>query len=207
VSQRYLRASGNEEIGSVIRVAEEALERATALAWRLAGVEQRYRTRKPISVPNAIFKMSNILHRAVGEHVKLEIKADECLPYVQCDVADLENAVLNLVVNAREAMPSGGRLVIRIGASQADSQSPKTGVLISVSDNGCGMATATAEQAFDRSFSTKGAGACRGLGLSSVQKFVCELGGSVELKTLPGQGTSVILKMPAACSLMDGGVQ
>jgi signal transduction histidine kinase len=191
----------------VIRVAEEALERATVLAWRLAGVEQRSCISKPISVPDAILRMSNILRRAVGEQVQLEIEAAECLPYVQCDVADLENAILNLVVNAREAMPSGGRLVIKIGASKADSVTSRTGVLISVADSGCGMAADAAEQAFDRSFSTKGAGACRGLGLASVRKFVRELGGGVELKTLAGRGTRVILTLPAYCSIKDGGVQ
>jgi signal transduction histidine kinase len=189
---------------TMIRVADEALERATVLAWRLAGVEQRSCI-SPISVPDAILRMSDILRRAVGEQVQLEIEAAECLPYVQCDVADLENAILNLVVNAREAMPSGGRLVIKIGASEAHPKSSRTGVLISVADSGCGMAVDTAEQAFDRSFSTKGAGACRGLGLASVQRFVRELGGGVELKTIAGRGTRVILTLPAACSSMDGG--
>jgi signal transduction histidine kinase len=192
---------------SVIRDAQEALERAMVLAWRLAGVEQRSRISKPVSVPDVILRMSNMLRRAVGEQVQLEIETAQCLPHVQCDVVDLENAILNLVVNAREAMPSGGRLVIKIGASKAHSTSSRTGVVISVADSGCGMAADTAEQAFDRSFSTKGAGACRGLGLASVQEFVRELGGGVELQTVAGRGTRVILTLPAACSIKDGGLK
>jgi signal transduction histidine kinase len=204
VSRRELRELGQEKLESLIFDAESALERATVLAWRLAGVDKRHPSPKAVSVPQTILEMRTLLARAAGERVQLEIATADRLPLVLCDVRDLENALLNLVVNAREAMPHGGRIAIAIGAVEGVAQAAATGVLISVADNGCGMGAATADKAFDRSFSTKGAGAFRGLGLASVRRFVCGLGGSVDLESRVGRGTSVHLTLPGACSSRRG---
>jgi signal transduction histidine kinase len=152
---------------------------------------------KPLHVPQVLVSMLGLLRHALGEKVVLETSIAEVLPTVRCDRGDLENVLLNLAINAREAMPGGGRLLIEVFADWTAGPVPGT-VTISVSDTGCGMPAEVAAHAFERSFSTKSGSGPRGLGLAAVRQFACDLGGSANLQSEVGGGTSITLRLPPA---------
>jgi signal transduction histidine kinase len=181
----------------MIADAQEALHRATVLALRLTGTDRRPQAVKPLHVPQVIVSMLGLLRHALGEKVVLETSIAEVVPAVRCDRGDLENVLLNLAINAREAMPAGGRLLIEASADWTAGPVPAT-VTISVSDTGCGMPAEVAAHAFERSFSTKCGSGPRGLGLAAVREFAWDLGGSATLRSQVGSGTSIRLHLPAA---------
>jgi signal transduction histidine kinase len=199
LSQRHLQDRGDDRLAMMVHDAQQALKRAAVLAWRLAGIDEPHRGTMACSVEAAIVSVERLLRNSVGEAIRLDIDASGPLPRVLCEVADLENAVLNLVINAREAMPNGGRLSIKACAAENGDRMPAGGVTITVTDTGCGMTSSIAQMAFERSFSTKGDDPFRGLGLASVSRFAASSGGRVELKSRVGEGTSAVLYLPAAC--------
>jgi signal transduction histidine kinase len=123
-------------------------------------------------------------------------KPADHLPALRCDPGDLENVLLNLAINAREAMPGGGRLLIEASADRIAHSLAGT-VTISVSDTGCGMPAEIAARAFERSFSTKSGSGPRGLGLAAVRQFARDLGGNATLQSKVGGGTCIRLRLPA----------
>lgn len=194
--ERQLRLRGEAELQAMITDAQDALRRATVLAQRLTGAGGRPEAAKPLSVPQVIASMLRLLRHALGESVLLETAIAEHLPRVRCDRGDLENALLNLAINAREAMPGGGRLVIEASADWTAGPLAAA-VTISVSDTGLGMPAEVAARAFERSFSTKSGSEPRGLGLAAVRQFALDLGGSASLQSEVGGGTSIMLRLPA----------
>jgi signal transduction histidine kinase len=195
--ERQLRLRGEAELAAMTADAQEALDRATVLALRLAGAERRPRTVRPLRVAQVIGSMLGLLRHALGEKVVLETAIAEHLPAVRCDRGDLENVLLNLAINAREAMPGRGRLLIEASADRIAGSLAGT-MTISVSDTGCGMPAEVAARAFERSFSTKAGGGPRGLGLAAVRQFARDVGGSATLESEVGRGTSIRLRLPAA---------
>lgn len=198
VCERQLLDRGQADLALMISDAQEALARASVLAVRLAVAGRGRGAILPVSVAEVILSMLKLLRRAVGDSVALQTVVADQLPPVLCDVVDLETVLLNLSINAREAMPEGGRLTIQARPSRVGGTGVAGGVTISVADTGCGMTAEVAERAFERSFTTKSAGAGRGLGLAAVRQFACNAGGTVALRSSVGSGTKVKLRLPAA---------
>ena len=181
-----------------------AAERAATLTHRLLAFSRRQTLDpRPISANRLIAGMEELIRRTVGPSIALRVvlAADEC-PTL-CDPHQLESAVLNLCINARDAMPEGGRLVIRTEETWVDEHAarlrdiaPGGYIAISVTDTGSGMPPEVAARAFDPFFTTKPIGQGTGLGLSMTYGFVRQSGGDVGIHSAPGRGTSVTLSLP-----------
>jgi len=156
---------------------------------------------------NAIVSdMTELLRRTLGEAIEVELATAPDLWPCTADPGQVQNALLNLAVNARDAMPGGGRLLIetmnaRLGAEDV-AGTPETlagdYVVLTVSDSGCGMSAETAQRAFEPFFTTKAVGEGSGLGLSMVYGFAKQSGGHVSLYSEPGRGTTAKLYLPRA---------
>ena len=179
--------------------------RAATLTKRLlAFARQTPLNPTALDVNRLLNGMSEFLQRALGEQIALEIVGAAGLWPVEADAAELEAAILNLAVNARDAMAEGGKLTIETSNSYLDDaycrREPdiKSGqyVLIAVSDTGTGMPKEVIERAFEPFFTTKDSGQGTGLGLSQVYGFVKQSGGHVKIYSEPGEGTSVKMYLP-----------
>jgi len=199
-SQRLQRAADNAMNGA---------RRASSLTQRLLAFARRQPLEPKSIDPNVLVRgMSELLHRTLGETIEVESVAAADLWRVEVDPNQLEAAILNLAVNARDAMPEGGRLTIetsnaRIDDSRVQSQAdvaPGQYVVIAVADTGVGMDAHTARQAFEPFFTTKPVGKGTGLGLSQVYGFVKQSGGDVKILSEPGSGTTVRLYLPRRIS-------
>ena len=186
-------------------IARTTVDRAAALTHRLLAFARR-QTLSPVSVDPAglIDGMSELIGRTVGRAIDFAIVIDGTMWTVLCDVNQLENVVFNLCINARDAMPEGGKLTIglrnvTIGPAElAQTEGAAAGeyVEIAVADTGNGMDAATQARAFEPFFTTKPVGQGTGLGLSQVYGFVRQSGGFVRLHSAPQAGTTVRLFLP-----------
>jgi signal transduction histidine kinase/CheY-like chemotaxis protein len=193
------------KLGRRIESAMHGAARAAALTKRLlAFARQTPLNPTALDVNRLLNGMSEFLQRALGEQISLEIVGAAGLWPVEADAAELEAALLNLAVNARDAMPEGGKLTIETSNSYLDDtychQQPdiKPGqyVLIAVSDTGAGMPKEVIERAFEPFFTTKDSGQGTGLGLSQVYGFVKQSGGHIKIYSELGEGTSVKMYLP-----------
>ena len=183
-----------------IRYAEavvQAANRAAALTGQLLAFARRQPLQpEVIDVNELILGMTELLDRTLGERidVRTELAAEACP--VEADRAQLESALLNVSVNARDAMPDGGILTIRTEAHH----DPSTGAMIAirVADTGTGMDENTLNRAIEPFFTTKSTGKGTGLGLSQVYGFASQSGGDVRIESALGQGTTVTLLMPCS---------
>lgn len=197
-------ARGETDLGRYIEAAKDGANRAAALTQRLLAFSRRQPLQPEIIEPNRMVAgMSDLLARALGEQVQVETVLAAGLWRINADVSQLENAVLNLAVNGRDAMPNGGRLTVEtantfVSEDYADehSMSPGQYVMIAVTDTGTGMSSDTLAKAFDPFFTTKEVGKGSGLGLSQVFGFVRQSGGHVKIYSEPGHGTTVKLYLP-----------
>ena len=142
--------------------------------------------------------MADVLRRTLGEAITVEVASAEDLWRVDADRNQLESAILNFAINARDAMADGGKLTIETGNVQIDEHCarhdevrPGQYAMIAVSDTGVGMSTATMARAFEPFFTTKPVGRGTGLGLSQIYGFVKQSGGHIKICSEPGQGTTV----------------
>ena len=164
---------------------------------------------QPTDVGALIANFAGLLRRTLGETIALEIVAPSSPPPTVVDAAQLQNALLNLTINARDAMPRGGRLTIEVSPARLDADyaqmypEVRTGryVLVAISDTGVGMPEEVRRRAFEPFFTTKPTGAGTGLGLSMVYGFVKQTGGQIQIYSEIGHGTSVRIFLPVA----DGG--
>ena len=148
--------------------------------------------------------MSELLRGTIGEQIAIETVLAGGLWRTYVDPAQVETALLNLAVNARDAMPDGGKLTIESANTYLDERyaaahnevSPGQYVMISVTDTGAGMPPDVVDRAFEPFFSTKGSGRGTGLGLSQVFGFVKQSGGHVKIYSEPGDGTTVKVYLP-----------
>jgi signal transduction histidine kinase/CheY-like chemotaxis protein len=201
--QRKL-ARGETDVERFIEGAIDGAQRAATLTQRLlAFSRQQALSPEPLVINKLVAGMSELLIRTLGEQVKVETVLAAGLWQVKADPAQLENAILNLAVNARDAMPGGGRLTIEtlnafVDDAYAQEYAIDAGqyVLIAVADTGAGMAPEVIAKAFDPFFTTKGAGKGTGLGLSQVYGFVRQSGGHVKIYSELGVGTSVKIYLP-----------
>jgi signal transduction histidine kinase len=192
------------EMASLI---DEAAQRAAELTRRLLAVARRQPLRpQAVEVDRLAAELLERVRGMLGAGIAIELSRRRDSRPAMADPAALETAILNLVNNARDAMPDGGRLLIETGMVQVDGTLagrpgdlvPGSYATISVTDNGTGMAPEAARRAFDPFFSTKRGGKGRGLGLSTVEGFASQSGGHVTLASAPGKGTTVTIYLPAA---------
>jgi signal transduction histidine kinase len=193
--------SDDHSIQAVIRAARRGAE----LTQRLLAYSRRQPLQpKPIALGELAHGMSNLLRRTLGETIEVQIISVPGLWRAKADPGQLENALLNLAINARDAMLDSGNLTIEItnATFDEDDVGNRTDVavgdyvMLSVSDTGSGMAKEVLEQAFEPFFTTKDVGEGSGLGLSMVYGFAKQSGGDVEIQSDPGNGTTVKLYLP-----------
>ncbi|MER7008131.1 PAS domain S-box protein [Dactylosporangium sp. NPDC000555] len=161
---------------------------------------------KPLDVNRVIAEVEQMLTRAIGEHISLAAELAEPLPSVVADPGQLEQVLVNLAVNARDAMPAGGHLTIDTGLVNVsdehfvvrDGLRPGPYVRLRVSDTGTGMPREVIEQAFEPFFTTKPSGEGTGLGLATVYGIVVQAGGTVYIYSEPGVGTTITILLPAS---------
>ncbi|MDQ2804298.1 MAG: ATP-binding protein [Pseudomonadota bacterium] len=197
------------ELGRYIEAAIGSASRAATLTHSLLAFSRRQTLDpKPTNVNELVGGMAELFRRTVGPSIEVETSlAGEPWP-ILCDPNQLESALLNLVINARDAMPDGGHLLIetantvlrdRRGAPReqpAQDVPPGDYVSLSVADTGMGMAPSVAARVFDPFFTTKPIGQGTGLGLSMIYGFVQQSGGHVRLRSEEGQGTTVAIYLP-----------
>jgi signal transduction histidine kinase len=189
----------------LLQNAVQGAQRGAALTQRLLAFSRRQELKpESVNLSDLVCGMGELLKRALGIEVDLVCKFPKSLPPVLVDSNQLELALLNLALNARDAMPSGGTLTIQaadevIGQNSGDS-TLKTGeyVRVGVSDTGVGMDEATRAKATDPFFTTKGPGKGTGLGLSMVHGLAAQSGGQLRIISTPGVGTTVELWLPRA---------
>jgi two-component system, cell cycle sensor histidine kinase and response regulator CckA len=177
-----------------------AADRAARLTRQLLIFTRNPVTRPRLVSPNdSVAAVTTLLRRAIGEDVRLETALDASVPQVRADPAQLEQALLNLAINARDAMPNGGTLTIttRLGAIQVAGGERRAAV-IEVVDTGTGMDERTRARAFEPFFTTKDPSRGTGLGLPAVQGVAIAAGGTVSIDSAPGAGTRVVITLPVA---------
>lgn len=203
--QRYIAAGRSEEIGRFTDVAVSSAHRAAALTHRLLAFSRRQSLdRRPLDPNQLVVSLEDLFRRTKGAHIELKVQLGRDIWPVNTDASQLENALLNLVINARDAMPDGGQLLIETANSYLDGtdittlEPVKAGdyVMLGVRDNGSGMAPKILAKAFDPFFTTKPIGQGTGLGLSMIYGFAQQSGGHVTIQSEPGQGTCVRLYLP-----------
>jgi signal transduction histidine kinase len=179
-------------------IEESALRSRTLLRQLLAAGHARTLVLKPLDVSGVVAGLEPILRRAAGDAVEFVIRKDEAACVVRADPSRLEQVILNLVVNARDAMPEGGQLVVETARRRLvdDPLHPlHDAVLLSVTDSGVGMDDETQRHLFEPFFTTKGTEGT-GLGLATVHDVVNESGGEVRVTSAPGRGTRFDVFLP-----------
>jgi len=186
------------EMGAVVRRAADLTQQLLSLG--------RSRATDPYGVDpgEAIASLASVIRRVIGEDVELHVEIEPALPHVRLDPTQIDQILMNLVINARDAMPEGGRLSIRAWCQAPDAPAPAScdgsageEVWIEVRDDGTGMDAATCERVFDPFFTTKHSGRGAGLGLSTVYQVVRQASGRIDLHSEPGEGTTVSIRLPA----------
>lgn len=200
-------ASDDPDLRILAKMTMSAAERGAELTNRLLAFGRRQKlSPRSIDCGELIQGMSHLLRRTLSESVQIELQLAEATWPALADPGQLEMAILNLALNARDAMPGGGRLVIETANITHDSEveqpdigvTPGDYVAISVTDSGAGMSREIAQRAFDPFFTTKEVGKGTGLGLSMLYGFVKQSGGTVTIDSALGRGTTVTLYLPRA---------
>jgi signal transduction histidine kinase/ActR/RegA family two-component response regulator len=194
----------DERSDRLLSNALQAADRAKTLLQRLLGFARRQTLRtQAVDIGSLLSGMRDLISSSVGPTVGLHIRCEHELPSALIDPNQLELAILNLSVNARDAMPDGGPLTIlaeqvAIGPRATPKMTPGLYVRLSVIDAGCGMDAETLARAIEPFYSTKEFGRGTGLGLSMVHGLAAQLGGGFEITSAPGEGTRVDLYLPVA---------
>jgi PAS domain S-box-containing protein len=204
-------ARGSPRLKRAIDNAGEGARRAATLTQKLLAFSRRQPLApKPLDLNKFIAEEVEFLQRTLGENIEVRAFGGEGLWWVEADLNQLEAALLNLAVNARDAMPNGGKLTIETGNVLLDEDycranpevQPGQYVLLSVTDNGTGMTEEVLGKAIEPFFSTKAAGHGTGLGLSQIYGFIRQSGGHLKLYSEPGVGTCVKAYLPR-CDAVD----
>jgi signal transduction histidine kinase len=197
---------------SALAAIERAVQSGRHVAERLLGFARR----RPLALVRVrldkwLEAVEPLLAQAAGSRVALDVQVAPGLPEVVCDTGELDVALLNLVINARDAMAQSGRIALRAYPCDEESAAPRMlvakpprFVCLSVEDNGPGMAESVRRRALEPFYTTKGE-AGTGLGLSQVYGFMHQIGGQVAIESAPGRGTAVHLYFPVAG--VESGVQ
>ena len=205
------RNVGGEREQRLIAGAAQAAERAKTLVQRLLAFARRQPLQPvPVDIAELVTGMADLIRSTSGPQIKVIVDAQAGLPPAQADPNQVEMALLNLSVNARDAMPDGGTLRIsasevRIGRDHPAKLREGNYVRISVADDGMGMDERTLARAVEPFFSTKGVGKGTGLGLSMAHGLALQLGGALTIRSRPGLGTNVELWLPVSAFVVEGG--
>ncbi len=192
----------NDPILSQVMEIEKAGLRAAALTSQLLAFSRKQVTQpKVLKINLVVADMAKMIQRLIGENIKLVTRLEAELKNIKADQGQIEQILLNLAINARDALPSGGKLVIE--TSNMDISNPATigihpasCVILAVSDNGIGMDKETQSQIFDPFFTTKELGKGTGLGLYTIYGIVEQMGGNIEVLSQPGKGTTFNIYLP-----------
>jgi PAS domain S-box-containing protein len=213
--QRRLAAGRTGDIDRFMEAATSSAQRAAALTHRLLAFARRQSLdMKPVAVDALVEGMADLLRRTLGEQVQLRLALASRAWHALTDPHQLESAILNLAINARDAMPAGGELTIETnnlvageaqasGAAEPEALEPGAYIAIAVSDTGTGIPLAVIDKVFEPFFTTKPVGQGTGLGLSMVYGFTRQSGGQVRIKSVPGEGTVVTLYLPRVVAAPD----
>jgi PAS domain S-box-containing protein len=192
------------ELGHYVDAAQGAASRAAALTHRLLAFSRRQTLdARCVDANRLVAGMEELIRRTVGPEIEFQTELEPSLWGILCDPNQLENAILNLCINARDAMPDGGRLTIATSNLAIDDRAarrydlaPGAYVAVSVADTGAGMPPDVVERAFEPFFTTKPIGQGTGLGLSMIYGFAKQSGGLARIESEPGRGTRVSLYLP-----------
>ena len=205
---RRIAAGKGGDLSRYITMASTAAQSSAALIQRLLAFSRKQTLDlQSFEVNGLIAHMEDMLRRSIGENIQFEMALQPGLPAVRSDRNQLENALLNLTINARDAMPEGGVIRVRTSTRELDAGYaamhpgvvPGQYVMVSVSDNGTGMSPETLAKAFDPFFTTKPIGQGTGLGLSMIYGFARQTGGHASIHSVVGEGTTVNIYLP--CNL------
>jgi PAS domain S-box-containing protein len=205
---RRIAAGRTSDLGRYITMASTAAQSSAALIQRLLAFSRKQTLDlQSFEVNSLIAHMKDMLRRSIGENIQFEMALQPGLPAVRSDRNQLENALLNLTINARDAMPEGGVIKVKTSTRELDAGYaamhpdvvPGHYVMVSVSDNGTGMSPETLAKAFDPFFTTKPIGQGTGLGLSMIYGFARQTGGHASIHSVEREGTTVNIYLP--CNL------
>ena len=211
--QRHARESNNANTQRAAKNAMRGAQRAASLTQRLLAFSRRQALNpKPLDINKFMVGSAEFLSRSLGEALEMETAGAAGLWTAEVDVNQLEVALLNLAINARDAMPNGGKLTLEAANAILDREycrsnpevSPGQYVMLSVSDTGAGMSKEVADRAFEPFFTTKEIGHGTGLGLSQVYGFVKQSGGHIRIYSELGHGTTVKIYFPRHFGSDDG---
>lgn len=201
LNERFAAVGATREIAAI----RQAADRAVALTRQLLAFSRK-QVMQPqvINMNPMISELSNMLRRLIGENIELVLRTDPGLGMVKVDRMQMEQVLMNIVVNARDAMPKGGKLTITTANVTLDESHSRTFrplkpgnyVLVSVADTGAGMDAQTRSRIFEPFFTSKGLGKGTGLGLSIVYGIVTQSGGHIEVDSEIGKGTDVKIYLP-----------
>lgn len=203
--RRRLARGRTEDLDSLIDLGVTSANRAAGLTHRLLAFSRRQSLdSKPVVMNTLVTSMGELLQRSINESIHLDMQLSEPLWVAEADPNQLESALLNLVLNARDAMPGGGQLLVRTFNQHLDTGfteshgnlQPGDYVVLSVADTGCGMPQSTINRAFDPFFTTKPIGQGTGLGLSMIYGFSKQSRGHVTIQSEVDNGTTVNLYLP-----------
>ena len=200
-----------KDVDRYVTAAQGAAKRAASLTHRLLAFSRRQTLDpRPVNINRLVSGMEELIRRTVGPEIAVEAVASASLWNTLVDPSQLENALLNLCINARDAMPNGGRLTVETGNVWLDERGARDRdlpvgqyVSLCVSDDGFGMASEVVARAFDPFFTTKPIGQGTGLGLSMIYGFVRQSGGQVRIYSEVGKGTAVCLYLPRHLGASD----
>jgi signal transduction histidine kinase len=187
----------------VITISNNSRRAASLTRQLLAFSRQQTLSPQPLDLGQLIGRAGRLLKQLIGEHIALSVDIAPEVPAVEADPVQIEQVLMNLAINARDAMPTGGSLQLSLAASNVDEAFAKQHppmpagnyVVLTVSDTGCGMSELTKARAFEPFYTTKGLQGT-GLGLSTVYGIVKQSGGYIWLSSEPGQGTTFTIFMP-----------
>ncbi|MDX3972351.1 MAG: ATP-binding protein [Bradyrhizobium sp.] len=206
------RLAGNKELRRIAGDIATAAERGSDLTKSLLAFARKQPLRpRDVDIAERVLGMEQLLRRTLGEHIECRFAFDRDLWPASVDPGQLTTALLNLVLNARDAMPEGGKLTVEVrnsslGESDLDvNGEPRPGdyVMVAVTDTGSGMNSEVASRAFEPFFTTKEVGKGTGLGLSMVYGFAQQSGGLVQMRSEPGQGSVVKLFFPRTAAALN----
>lgn len=204
-AERSSRAAGGPNLQRALANAKRGAQRAAALTSRLLAFSRRQALDpKPIDLNSFLNGLQEFLQRTLGERTEVQTVGGAGLWQIEADLNHLESTIVNLAINARDAMPNGGKLTIEAANVSADEDYARANpeivagqyAVISVSDTGSGMSREVLDHAFEPFFTTKEPGQGTGLGLSQVYGFVKQSGGHVKIYSEVGEGTSIRMYFP-----------
>jgi two-component system cell cycle sensor histidine kinase/response regulator CckA len=207
------RTDPSEPVVRDVAEIRKAADRGAALTRQLLAFSRKqFLNPTALDLNETVSGLLQMLPRVIGEHIKTTVNLAEDLARVRADANQMEQVLVNLVLNARDAMPVGGRLTIETANLTLDQErlsaenlplEPGAFVVLSIADTGCGMDAATRTRAFEPFFTTKPKGKGTGLGLATVYGIVDQSEGGIGITSAPGRGTTVRIYLPASTSVLD----